>query len=73
MTTPLTAKQEYMSALQTQRDIQAWLDKPRCTQCERYDQITSNCQKFGPVPPDAAFVIHATPCPEYMNIDDIPF
>jgi len=72
MTTPLTAKQEYMSALQTQRDIKIWLDKPRCTACEHYDPIASNCYKFGPVPPDAAYSIHAAPCPEYV-LDDIPF
>jgi len=72
MTTSLTAKQEYMSALQTQRDIQSWLDKPRCTHCENYDNTASHCLKFGPVPSESAFVIHATPCPQYQ-FENIPF
>lgn len=71
MTTP-TAKQEYLQALQTKRDIERWLDLPRCTNCQNYSQTASHCPKFGPVPPDAAFAVHASPCPGYA-FEDVPF
>lgn len=71
MTEP-THKQQYLDALQTRRDIDVWLDKPRCCNCERYQPTGSTCTQFGIMPQDAAFAVHGSPCPSYQ-FDDIPF
>ena len=66
-------KQQYLQALQTRNQIEAWLDLPRCANCENYLPASgSTCKVFGPVPEDAAFKVHPNPCPSYI-FDSIPF
>ena len=69
----MSDKQQYLQALQTRKQIDAWLDLPRCANCENYLPASgSTCKVFGPVPEDAAFTVHQNPCPHY-TFDDIPF
>ena len=72
MTTPQSAKEAYLGALETRREINKWLALPRCATCLRYAVEDNSCIKFGPMPPDSAFVIHADPCPDYCD-EQIPF
>lgn len=67
-----SAKQQFLQAQQTKRDIDQWIAKPRCANCDRYNPAGSHCAAFGLVPVEAAFVIHASPCPQYQ-FDSIPF
>ena len=69
----MSDKQQYLQALQTRKQIDAWLDLPRCANCENYLPASgSTCKVFGPVPEGAAFIAHQNPCPHY-TFDNIPF
>lgn len=69
----MSDKQQYLQALQTRKQIDAWLDLPRCANCENYlPASNSTCKVFGPVPEDAAFAVHTSKCQSYI-FDNIPF
>lgn len=69
----MSDKQQYLQALQTRKEIDAWIDKPRCANCENYLPASgSACKVFGPVPEQSAFTIHQSQCPHY-TFDNIPF